>query len=309
MERNDRGRGALRAADRQPRRRRRRCCPSTPARSPASSSTARRSIGDAERLSTRTSMIAGPDDARPTTTRRDETREAVGRRRRAARRRRPDLPRQPRRGAPARGDRRGTRCWSTPRASRSARSTAWRSCSSAATASAGPSRITARVRMGKGEVVDIEREVELGGPIHSKGVMILAGVPRRALRRRAAAGARGEPGLRAVLRRRRRRQRLRRRSCMRCSRPSPRCRSARSLAVTGSVNQHGEVQAIGGVNEKIEGFFDVCAGRGLTGEQGVLIPAANVKHLMLCRRRGGRRARRAASTSGRWRRWTRPPRC
>ena len=54
-----------------------------------------------------------------------------------------------------------------------------------------------------------------------------------------------------------------------------------SLAVTGSVNQRGEVQAIGGVNEKIEGFFDLCNARGLTGEQGVLIPAANVKHLML----------------------------
>jgi predicted ATP-dependent protease len=54
-----------------------------------------------------------------------------------------------------------------------------------------------------------------------------------------------------------------------------------SLAVTGSVNQHGEVQAIGGVNEKIEGFFDICRARGLTGEQGVLIPAANTKHLML----------------------------
>jgi predicted ATP-dependent protease len=53
--------------------------------------------------------------------------------------------------------------------------------------------------------------------------------------------------------------------------------------VTGSVNQHGDVQAIGGVNEKIEGFFDICASRGLTGEQGVLIPASNVKHLMLKR--------------------------
>jgi predicted ATP-dependent protease len=54
-----------------------------------------------------------------------------------------------------------------------------------------------------------------------------------------------------------------------------------SLAVTGSVNQHGEVQAIGGVNEKIEGFFDVCSARRLTGDQGVLVPAANVQHLML----------------------------
>ena len=54
-----------------------------------------------------------------------------------------------------------------------------------------------------------------------------------------------------------------------------------SLAVTGSVNQHGEVQAIGGVNDKIEGFFDCCRARGLTGDQGVLIPRSNVKHLML----------------------------
>ena len=56
-----------------------------------------------------------------------------------------------------------------------------------------------------------------------------------------------------------------------------------SLAVTGSVNQYGEVQAIGGANQKIEGFFDLCRARGLTGDQGVLIPAANVKHLMLNR--------------------------
>jgi predicted ATP-dependent protease len=56
---------------------------------------------------------------------------------------------------------------------------------------------------------------------------------------------------------------------------------SQAFAVTGSVNQHGQVQAIGGVNEKIEGFFDVCRARGLTGEQGVLIPSANVEHLML----------------------------
>jgi predicted ATP-dependent protease len=53
------------------------------------------------------------------------------------------------------------------------------------------------------------------------------------------------------------------------------------IAITGSVNQHGQVQAIGGVNEKIEGFFDICAARGLTGTQGVLIPSSNVQHLML----------------------------
>ena len=54
-----------------------------------------------------------------------------------------------------------------------------------------------------------------------------------------------------------------------------------SVAVTGSINQHGRVQPIGGVNQKIEGFFDICRARGLTGDQGVLIPGANVKHLML----------------------------
>jgi predicted ATP-dependent protease len=56
-----------------------------------------------------------------------------------------------------------------------------------------------------------------------------------------------------------------------------------SLAVTGSMDQHGRIQAIGGVNEKIEGFFDICRKRGLSGDQGVLIPLANVKHLMLRR--------------------------
>ena len=55
------------------------------------------------------------------------------------------------------------------------------------------------------------------------------------------------------------------------------------LAVTGSVNQHGEIQAIGGVNEKIEGFFDICRARGLSGTQGVLIPKSNIQHLMLRR--------------------------
>ncbi len=143
-----------------------------------------------------------------------------------------------------------------------------------------PSRITARVRMGRGEVVDIEREVELGGPIHSKGVLILSGfLGARYARERPLAlsaslvfeqsygGVDGDSAssteLYALL-------------------------SAlsgvaidQSFAVTGSVNQHGRVQPIGGANEKIEGFFDICRSRGLTGEQGVLIPATNVKHLML----------------------------
>ncbi|MFO0589618.1 MAG: Lon protease family protein [Polyangiaceae bacterium] len=143
-----------------------------------------------------------------------------------------------------------------------------------------PSRITAKVRLGKGEVVDIEREVDLGGPIHTKGVLILS----------AFLGARfalDHPlSLSATL--------AFEQSYGMVDGDSASCAEACALlsalsdvplkqcyAITGSVNQHGEVQAIGGVNEKIEGFFDVCSARGLTGDQGVIIPASNVRHLML----------------------------
>ena len=143
-----------------------------------------------------------------------------------------------------------------------------------------PSRITARARLGKGEVIDIEREVELGGPIHSKGVLILSNflgaryASERPLSLSASivfeqsyGGVEGDSAscaeLYALL------------SAL-AEIPIKQC-----YAVTGSVNQHGQVQAIGGVNEKIEGFFDVCYVRGLTGDQGVLIPQSNVKHLML----------------------------
>lgn len=143
-----------------------------------------------------------------------------------------------------------------------------------------PNRITARIRLGKGEVVDIERQVELGGPIHSKGVMILAGFlgARYALERplslsatlvfeQSYSGVEGDSASSAELY-----------ALLSALADLP---LKQALAVTGSVNQHGQVQAVGGVNEKIEGFFDVCQARGLTGDQGVLIPAANVKHLML----------------------------
>jgi lon-related putative ATP-dependent protease len=143
-----------------------------------------------------------------------------------------------------------------------------------------PSRITARVWLGKGEVVDIEREVELGGPIHSKGVLILSGFlgARYALERplslsaslvfeQSYSGVEGDSASSAELY-----------ALLSALAEVP---IKQSLAVTGSVNQLGQVQAIGGVNEKIEGFFDLCQARGLTGEQGVLIPGANVKHLML----------------------------
>lgn len=145
-----------------------------------------------------------------------------------------------------------------------------------------PSRISARVRMGRGEVVDIEREVKLSGPIHSKGVLILAGflgaryASERLLSLSASlvfeqsySGVEGDSASSAEL--------------YALLSAIARVPLKQSLAVTGSVNQHGDVQAIGGVNEKIEGFFDICRRRGLTGEQGVIIPHSNVQHLMLRR--------------------------
>ena len=143
-----------------------------------------------------------------------------------------------------------------------------------------PSRITAKVRMGAGRVVDIEREVELGGPIHSKGVLILSSflASRYALDEpvslsanlvfeQSYGGVEGDSASAAELF-----------ALMSALAEIP---ISQSFAVTGSVNQMGEIQAIGGVNEKIEGFFDVCSKQGLTGTQGVIIPASNIKHLML----------------------------
>ena len=143
-----------------------------------------------------------------------------------------------------------------------------------------PTRITARVRLGRGEVVDIEREVALGGPIHSKGVLILSGflgaryatdyplsLSASLVFEQSYGGVEGDSASSAELY-----------TLLSALADVP---INQAFAVTGSVNQHGEVQAIGGVNEKIEGFFDLCQTRGLTGEQGVLIPASNVRHLML----------------------------
>ena len=129
-------------------------------------------------------------------------------------------------------------------------------------------------------MVDIEREVELGGPVHSKGVLILFGLlagnyaldtPMSLFAslvfEQSYGGVEGDSASSAELY-----------ALLSALAEAP---LRQDLAVTGSVNQHGEVQAIGGVNEKIEGFFDICKARGLTGSQGVLIPRANVQHLML----------------------------
>ncbi|MBV9553744.1 MAG: AAA family ATPase [Alphaproteobacteria bacterium] len=149
-----------------------------------------------------------------------------------------------------------------------------------AVAFGNPTRITAQVRMGRGEVVDIEREVQLGGPLHSKGVLILSGFlggrfgAERPLSLHASlvfeqsyGGVDGDSASAAEL--------FALLSAL-AEVPIRQC-----FAVTGSVDQHGVIQAIGGANEKIEGFFDICRAGGLTGEQGCLIPASNVKHLML----------------------------
>lgn len=143
-----------------------------------------------------------------------------------------------------------------------------------------PSRITATTRPGTGKIVDIERETELGGPIHSKGVLILSSyiASRYALTLPFSVSAslvfeqsygqvEGDSASLGEL------------SAILSSLAGVPIHQ--SLAVTGSVNQHGQVQPIGGVNEKIEGFFDVCSALGLSGRQGVIIPAANIKNLML----------------------------
>jgi predicted ATP-dependent protease len=145
---------------------------------------------------------------------------------------------------------------------------------------ARPSRITARVHLGSGTVVDIEREVELGGPIHSKGVLILSGylagryVSEQPLSLTASivfeqsyGAVEGDSASSAELF-----------ALLSALADVP---IRQGIAVTGSINQHGDVQAVGGVNEKIEGFFDICKAAGLTGDQGVLIPATNIAHLML----------------------------
>jgi ATP-dependent Lon protease len=143
-----------------------------------------------------------------------------------------------------------------------------------------PSRVTATASMGRSGIVNIEREAKLSGSTHDKGVLILSGYLRQMYAQdkpltlsaslcfeQSYSGVDGDSAssteLYALLSR------------------LANLPLRQDLAVTGSVNQWGDIQAIGGVNEKIEGFFDVCAKRGLTGTQGVIIPQANVRNLML----------------------------
>ena len=143
-----------------------------------------------------------------------------------------------------------------------------------------PSRITARLHVGSGEVIDIERKSELGGSLHSKGVLILSSylashyahdrplsLSASLVFEQSYGGVDGDSASSTELY-----------ALLSALAEAP---IKQSFAVTGSVNQLGRVQAIGGANEKIEGFFDLCQARGLSGEHGVLIPESNVRHLML----------------------------
>jgi lon-related putative ATP-dependent protease len=143
-----------------------------------------------------------------------------------------------------------------------------------------PSRITAKTSMGKAGIINIEREVEMSGPIHNKGVYILAGYLRGKYAQdkpitmsasicfeQSYSGVEGDSASSTEI------------YALLSSLSGLPLRQ--DLAVTGSVNQKGEIQPIGGVNEKIEGFFDVCKAKGLTGKQGVMIPHLNIDDLML----------------------------
>jgi predicted ATP-dependent protease len=147
---------------------------------------------------------------------------------------------------------------------------------------AHPVRITAAVWPGKGDIIDIERETELGGQIHSKGVFILSAFLASRFSRakplslsaslvfeQSYGPVEGDSASLAEL-------------CVLISAISG-VPIHQGIAMTGSVNQHGVAQAIGGASEKIEGFFDICKARGLTGSQGVIIPSSNIKHLMIRR--------------------------
>jgi lon-related putative ATP-dependent protease len=143
-----------------------------------------------------------------------------------------------------------------------------------------PCCITAQIRHGDGQVIDIQREIEMGGPIHSKGLLILSGflagryakdiafsLSASLVFEQTYSVVDGDSASAAEL-------------CALLSAIAE-VPLQQSLAVTGSINQYGEIQAIGSLNEKIEGFFDVCKASGLTGRQGVIIPIANLPHLML----------------------------
>lgn len=143
-----------------------------------------------------------------------------------------------------------------------------------------PARITVQARIGSGEVINIERETNMSGPIHTKGVLILQSLIANRFAKdsplslsasivfeQSYGGVDGDSASSTEY------------YCLLSAIAGIPIKQ--NIAVTGSINQFGDIQPIGGVNEKIEGFFDVCKHKGLTGDQGVIIPRANVTNLML----------------------------
>ena len=143
-----------------------------------------------------------------------------------------------------------------------------------------PARITVQARIGSGEVINIERETNMSGPIHTKGVLILQSLIANRFAKdsplslsasivfeQSYGGVDGDSASSTEY------------YCLLSAIAGIPIKQ--NIAVTGSINQFGDIQPIGGVNEKIEGFFDVCSHKGLTGDQGVIIPRANVTNLML----------------------------
>jgi lon-related putative ATP-dependent protease len=143
-----------------------------------------------------------------------------------------------------------------------------------------PSRVTASIGVGRGGIMDIEREANMGGPIHTKGVLILSGylsntyaqdkplsLSAKLVFEQNYSGVEGDSASSTELY-----------AILSALSGLP---ITQSIAVTGSVNQKGEIQAIGGVNEKLEGFYEICKAKGLTGEHGAMIPFSNVQNLML----------------------------
>lgn len=143
-----------------------------------------------------------------------------------------------------------------------------------------PSRITVSTSLGKAGVINIEREAELSGPIHDKGVLVLSGFLRKMFAQdkplemsasitfeQSYGGVDGDSASSTEIY-----------GILSSLTGIP---IKQNIAVTGSVNQNGEIQPIGGINEKVEGWFEVCKSRGLTGDQGVLMPIQNVQDLLL----------------------------
>lgn len=143
-----------------------------------------------------------------------------------------------------------------------------------------PSRVTARISAGRGKIVDLQRESEMGGRIHSKGMLILAGYLQGKYAEDKPLAVTATVGFEQLY------EEVEGDSASSTELYVLLSALAglpvnQEIAVTGSVNQFGQVQPIGGVNRKIEGFFEVCKAKGLTGNQGVMIPISNVRHLML----------------------------